>query len=618
MMRKELRLLWPGALLAMGGPGVLALLSPFQELAELIPIVFSFGCLYLGVAGFGAEFDHGTLAGYLALPRTRWQLYRAKMLALGALLLMATAWLGFLRGGFQLDPWLVWVPPLAFCTGPLLAMLARGTFAGLAFCAGLPMALVLACWTAWQAALRLSGAGSETPEWSASLDAGFRAATPFYLLIGLLAGWGRFRTLDAADSPGVGSGRAGETIGYPGAAQLDALLRRWLPDSAWSFLLRKELRLQSVPWLLAGMTTGIWVLWAMVRSFSVDPTASAPTTYSKEIVVACLPLGFLTVLMAGASVVSEERQCGTLSWQLTQPCNVRQQWGIKLGVAVILALLLGVALPIALLILAPGWDVLAREIFSSADRYAEFTWGVAGILAVAIYGSSLSRTSAKAAVVGLLIALGMLATAVATVAGLATGVTSLLEPVLQDPSTPIPSWTAPGWALDGVMISRVILGGYWFAFTTLVLTLATLSFRNFRQDPPGSRRGGIQLAGLALFVVWITALATLPFLWLHASTRVHFNADRAAAERLENGRAARMSPAPQAQGEPRHFTMHPSLMRRYGLVPGGPATNLIMRRYGLVPVIPAPSAAKPPPEQSDAKSGSDGKTTEETPRSVVP
>jgi hypothetical protein len=91
----------------------------------------------------------------------------------------------------------------------------------------------------------------------------------------------------------------------------------------------------------------------------------------------------------GALASAEERQLGTLDGQLLQPAPGWQQWMVKVGVTLGLALLLGVGLPVVL---------------SVAARQEEFHPSVAGDLAVLVvlltagtlYISSLSASGVQA------------------------------------------------------------------------------------------------------------------------------------------------------------------------------------------------------------------------------
>ena len=147
-------------------------------------------------------------------------------------------------------------------------------------------------------------------------------------------------------------------------------------------LLTKELRLQQMAFVVAALFAVIWLSTAgLERSF-----ADAPR----------LPLNALAVLYAGVLAMlfgsmasAEERQMGTAEWQILLPMPAWQQWAVKAGVTLGLAVLLGIVLPAALRYLSPAGD----DFHQAARAWRETT---AMVVVLASAAASTSRRSARA------------------------------------------------------------------------------------------------------------------------------------------------------------------------------------------------------------------------------
>lgn len=112
----------------------------------------------------------------------------------------------------------------------------------------------------------------------------------------------------------------------------------------------------------------------------------------------------LIAILAGAGCVAEERQLGTLDWQLTQPASIRRQWSIKLAVAFCVAAILGGALPLTL----ARYGLTESAFFKSTDDMLKFFSVTPLLFAVAVYASSVCRNSVNAAVMALPVAGAMI------------------------------------------------------------------------------------------------------------------------------------------------------------------------------------------------------------------
>jgi hypothetical protein len=92
-------------------------------------------------------------------------------------------------------------------------------------------------------------------------------------------------------------------------------------------------------------------------------------------------------IMIGALASAEERHHGTHDWQLLQPTPAWQQWMVKVGVTLGLALLLGAALPLLLLQLGPHEGV---------NAIGDLTVLIVLVTAGSVYISSLSSSGVQA------------------------------------------------------------------------------------------------------------------------------------------------------------------------------------------------------------------------------
>jgi hypothetical protein len=103
--------------------------------------------------------------------------------------------------------------------------------------------------------------------------------------------------------------------------------------------------------------------------------------------------GVLAMLI-GSMASADERQMGTAEWQMLLPMPAWQQWVLKAGVALGLAVLLGVVLPAALRYLSPAGD----DIHQAARAWRETTAMVVVLTACSLYVSSLCTSGVRALV----------------------------------------------------------------------------------------------------------------------------------------------------------------------------------------------------------------------------
>jgi ABC-type transport system involved in multi-copper enzyme maturation permease subunit len=649
---KELRTLMPGCLIATLVPALIALHDE-RGATEWAVWTYGFGCLLMGASAFGSEFEQRTMAGLLGQPLTRATLFLEKLGTLGLLLVFAALNLALslaanLEFRFDLEHTtaLLLIPAFAFCSGPLFSLESRSTLAGLIFTVTVPPGLAIGTTLAVQFVYRFNHPGETPPDaWAAWL---FGTGTTVYLLATLLLGWRAFQRLEVRD--GGAGGRTGTGL-HPLSLPVDSLVGRLLPATGGTArLVRKELRLHVVPWLVAGLMIGLWLLWLALRHFTPDDELRATLNQVSAITVFAGLLGTLILLGAGAACVAEERELGTLEWQLTQPASSNRQWLVKLAVTGLVGLILGVVLPAALVFTGFERGALAGE-FSNVNPLAWLAYAAALVAAFAasIYASSFSRNTMKAtaATVGTLVwlwaAIGL--PALAIIAALETSMDTAREQWESVRNITPPAWSPS----QGTMEIIGALGLLGLAVLT-ISSLLLLGGRNFRRlVVPANTivRQAIGIsAALALFTFALGAIIIrLTLLQLQEQWVEGQRAERAQAVLLlgsleqqgllndeiyrrygvttnsspetladailasdgANGvhqlREKLNPPPPPVRGQ---LMMNPVLVRRYGLIPrqvagptgGAPTAQTnpptfqmdpaMMKRYGLQPPAPQP------------------------------
>jgi hypothetical protein len=216
-----------------------------------------------------------------------------------------------------------------------------------------------------------------------------------YLGAMALAGWRVFKRLEWREGGAGGS----STLGlYALTGAWDRWIgRRWLGQPSTAQLIRKELRLNVVPWLIAGILIGFWGLSLLIRKWAPESELGVAASNPYTVTLYAGILGVFIFLVTGAGSIAEERVLGTLEWQWTQPIPMARQWRIKVGVATALALTLGLVLPAALVWL--GFDAEALDTaFGQPDwePIAAYAAALVALFATSLYASSVSQSSMKA------------------------------------------------------------------------------------------------------------------------------------------------------------------------------------------------------------------------------
>jgi hypothetical protein len=329
---KELRVGLPvlgAALTAMALSAVLAA-GQFRGLGIL---AYAVGAAALGAQAFGHEFTLRTMSSLLMLPQSRRMTIGVKYAVLAVVLLplaLAGRFLAFHSFSPERDPemaFIFWLPLVtAIGVAPWLTLTFRSATAGMAFSLATPGFVFCGALVAWVA------------------NHGFTPAPQPYMFrigwigtlaisaFGVVLGWRSFQKLEALDRiPELPLRQWLRRT--PADVRLEA--RRFHP---LLLLVRKELGLQRTTiFLAAGYVMGLAIL-VVVKPLVPDEMSEVLT----------LVHVLLVPFMAGALASAEEHQFGTFEWQATLPVAFWQQWLVKVGVVLGLAVALGVGVPAAL------------------------------------------------------------------------------------------------------------------------------------------------------------------------------------------------------------------------------------------------------------------------------
>jgi ABC-type transport system involved in multi-copper enzyme maturation permease subunit len=381
-LSKEIR-----ALLPLWGASVAALAAAFvwrEGHRFLLPgpkvalFAYVVGSLAIGAQSVGQEYTYRTLPMLLSQPADRRRVYLLKFVVAAVMLMTLAAFAAITFAK-------VWRPESArfaivilpvLCglfLAPLLTMICRSTLAGMIL-GGTAMALT------WFATLAIAwfGFGVDTDAAENMIlgrwTLGMIVVCP---VVGLL-GWRRFRELEATDV-------ASPALHLPRWLKAAQGARHHHPLRA---LAAKEVHLQQMAFVITGLNIIGWAILLLgqryIPSWSTFPLGAVMLLY-------CTGLA----IVIGALASAEERQHGTLDWQLLQPTPAWQQWMVKIGVTLGLALLFGVGLPVLLIQLTPH-DSL-RAIRMSGDLAVLIV-----LLTVSsVYISSLSSSGVRAMVLSL-------------------------------------------------------------------------------------------------------------------------------------------------------------------------------------------------------------------------
>ena len=392
-LTKEIRALLPTWLACMMVLVTVGMLGD-PRLYALGLLVCGLGSVALGALSIGHEYTHRTLALLLTQPARRQRLLLTKVAVLTPMLLMiaALAWGAVLNPlqdfarGRRVWPsdWsaatVIVLPVLcALFLAPLLTMLCRSPLAGMVFTVVVPGLIGLV--GELLAIARYGLDPSNAPVAESFRLAVFWWGTAGVCALAAVSNWLLFQRLEAIE------GRDAEL----------ELPRSWTDRSATSaaaaparrhpvwLLMKKELRLQQMAFVVGGLYLLGWVTLSLLRHLipGLGPPLGA---------IAIL-YGGLLALLIGSLASAEERHVGTIEWQLLLPMATWRQWVVKAGMALALAVTLGI-----------GWPDLLAYLHPSADDFHVNAWSAGLVIALTVgslYVSSLCTSGVKALLLSL-------------------------------------------------------------------------------------------------------------------------------------------------------------------------------------------------------------------------
>jgi hypothetical protein len=470
----------PGASLAFLAAAVNAMsaqLRGFGVLSVFAALAYTLACLWICANAFGSEFEHRTLGQWLVQPRSRGDLYREKLGVAGGIAGVAAVIFFFTTSrsntreplflALLLGPMI-----LGLGSAPFFTLVSRSTLAGFVFTLAVGMALYLIL----QTLLSVYLAGLHpTADRSSAEESLLWAGSVIYLGAMTLASWRVFKRLEWREG-GAGGGSTPGLYALSGA--WDGWIgRRWLGKPSTAQLIRKELRLHVVPWLIAGILIGFWGLSLLIRKWAPESEWGVAAANPYTVTLYAGIFGTFVLLATGASAIAEERVLGTLEWQWTQPIPMARQWRIKVGVAAALALTLGLILPATLVWL--GFDAEALDTaFGQTERQpiAVYAMALVALFATSLYASSVSQSSMKAVALTTLLLASLGAAGALTAWGVVTVIDQywgnlwlwtdldrLSDPALLNQMPP--AWLPTGPNLRSItQFGAIVIGGIWVGF----------------------------------------------------------------------------------------------------------------------------------------------------------
>jgi hypothetical protein len=436
----------------------------------------------LGALSIGQEFTDRTLAGLLAQPAARSSVLLHKLGVVAALLLA----LGSLEWAYGLTPlavaraWpeisptgrvLVTVLPVlgGVLLTPCLTLLTRSALAGCVFAIALSFAMVIGS----QAAVPwLYGDAATLAQANARMLDIFVHTMLAVVVLSALLMWRLFMRLEAIEGRGLELHLPAWLFPawlFKGRVHLAAARSA---RSVWLEMLGKEVHLQQMTFVVSGLYVAAWFAVVLVGE------SLFPTRRVGYMTLATLLHAGAIPLLAGSLASAEERQLGTLGWQVLLPIAAWRQWAVKAAVVQVLSLGLAIGVP-----------AILYALFASGPGPVSLGWppataisAISAVATLSLYASSLSTNGVRA----------LLASASAIV-----GV------VLVPARDGMPSWMPLAWDL-----SNAAWAVLYAASAAVFAWLLWLGMKNHGSAERGAKRVLKQVAALgAVAVVAMLAFA---------------------------------------------------------------------------------------------------------------
>jgi hypothetical protein len=441
-----------------------------HSLVPLGMLAYIVGSLALGAHLIGHEFTNRTLASLLVQPCRRSSILLTKAAVLAVMLvglgvvarIVLFHSLARTFGNFPRHPTL-YLPLIGgFCVAPYLTMRLRSQMAGVVFTAAIPEVTYL---LALLGGVIIYGTGTAAAE-TLALSV-WRPAMGIFAAAGAVLSARFFIRLQ--DTEGVGT---------------ELRLPRWLTVTDASpirpplwMLAKKELRLQQMTFAMVAFYALVWTVLTIAGRLNPEFGREFPIRGFGLLYFALLPL------LMGSLASAQERQFGMLQSQAMLPVPRAQQWAVKAGVVLVLALVLGVILP---------WFVFAPPQLSRASF-----WPLAATIALlttwSLYISSWCRSG--------IIALALLLPASAAAMLLARGTDWLVIALLS------PRHAVAGY---GALTQPSAVFSLWLIFATpLAVLLLLFAARNHWRSERQPKTLAVQVVGLTVSLLVMDVVATV-------------------------------------------------------------------------------------------------------------
>jgi hypothetical protein len=475
---KEIRALFPTYAAALASIAIGCVSSSYLMIAVGL-LGFGFGSIALGAQSFGLEYSQRTLGLLLSQPVDRRRVYFYKLAVLSVMLVTLTVAILVLYEDLlrrasspHAEPsMLILAAACGLFVAPTLTMICRSTLAGIVFTVGIPGLLSVGA--------DVVGALRYGIENTAAIDRFkmlvFWQGMLVICALGAVAGWRMFMRLEVIE--GHSHIQFPESlIGDVATPAASAVRQHW----TWA-LVKKELRIQQMAFVVAA-------LFALVMGGLMWLDASrAEGTKLHLALIAMLYTGVLAILI-GSSASANERQFGTLEWQILLPVPAWQQWAVKIAVVGVLGLLLGIGLPALM-----GAFESSQEIF---ERRAAVQVALMMLLLTSgsVYLSTLCTSGVEALVLSF-------PTIVAT-SFLPMTIGNIVGPVVMQYRRAHPL-SRSYLELDAVSLPLYAIGG---GLVALLLWLAFLNHRSADRSLAGTSKqvlaiGGYIVVGLTVVIV---------------------------------------------------------------------------------------------------------------------
>jgi len=384
MIKKDLRALlplWAACIATMIG-GRLA----GGEYLDLSIVAYLLGSAAIGAWSIGHEYTHRTLGTLLTLPVPRWRIWLWKLEVTAPLLLSLNmlALVIFPRSpDLRFGAATYYLPTLAgLFIAPWLTIVGRGAVAGAVFTNSIAAILFLA--GGWIGVQRY-GYTRVADVFQASFLSWTLTALSVFAAV---HGWRLFSRLQVLDAFNTGV-----HLRLPRAATADHA--RIVARHPLGALIRKELRLHQLAWLVAAMYVVLYVVIVVTRRSQHDADNFAT--------LLSVIHGMVQALLIGGLASAEERHFGTHDGQLLLPVSSTRQWLVKVGAAILHTEVLAIGLPLLMVFLLPVEGV--RAFGRRPVMPGEVLLIIAAVTSLSLYVSTLMSSGLRALIVSVPVAL---------------------------------------------------------------------------------------------------------------------------------------------------------------------------------------------------------------------